>query len=217
MPTRIEYKKGDRVGECIYLMASPDRGKQRAAIFQCECGKGFECRIVNVKRGHTISCGCKSDAARIEIGRNNKTHGQSMPGAQYYSEFTIWATIKARCTRESDMNYPRYGGRGITICNEWLESFETFLEDMGPRPSKSHSIERNENDLGYFKGNCRWATRVEQANNRRTNRPITFQGQTLNLGQWAAKVGLRPPTLDKRLQRGIPLETALNTPSGQLR
>src|ERR1019366_1793333 len=104
-----------------------------------------------------------------------------------------------------------YGGRGIKVCERWA-SFENFLADMGPRP-KGTSIERVDNDKGYEPGNCRWATRGEQAANRRNNHPITHNGETLHVAEWARRTGLHVQTILWRLRNGFSPERALETQS----
>jgi hypothetical protein len=116
-------------------------------------------------------------------------------------------------TDEKDESYPRYGGRGIGISKDWELSFETFRDDMGPRPSKKHSVERKDNNLGYSKENCVWATQKEQANNKRNNVRILYNGVTMTLPQWADKFGLPISLVRKRICRfGWTPEEAFNTP-----
>lgn len=122
--------------------------------FDCKCGNRKEILRSQVLRGKTISCGC--DRADWY-----KTHGLS-----YSSEFSSWSAMKSRCTNPNDHGYHRYGGRGITVCERW-NNFENFYADMGPKPSKSYSIERENNSLGYSPENCIWGTRKQQSINRR--------------------------------------------------
>jgi len=120
--------------------------------------------------------------------------------------------MKYRCESPASKDYPRYGGRGIELCREWSEDFVNFLQDMGEAPV-GMQIDRIDNDKGYQKDNCRWATILEQANNKRTSRPLTFQGETKPVKEWAKQYGLEWKTLAYRLRAGWPPERALNTPS----
>lgn len=114
-----------------------------------------------------------------------------------------------RCGDPQMKGYANYGGRGITVCARWRDDFWAFVEDMGPRPTPQHSVERIENDGQYEPGNCRWATDGEQKLNTRRNRVITHKGITLPITAWARRAGIHPATLFWRLRKGIPVETAL--------
>jgi hypothetical protein len=118
-----------------------------------------------------------------------------------------------RCTKPSHHAFHRYGGRGIQVCDRW-GSFESFLEDMGPRPSLDHSIDRIDNDGDYEPSNCRWATRKEQANNTASNVVIEFNGARKTLGQWAKELGISGTGLRARLKKW-PIAKALTTPGFQ--
>jgi hypothetical protein len=109
------------------------------------------------------------------------------------------------------MRYPYYGGRGIRVYERWLD-FRVFFKDMGPRPSKLHSLERKDNNGNYEPGNCRWATHIEQMRNKRSNRLITFKGRTLPLSAWAESIGVSTKVLWARLHAGWSLAKALTTP-----
>jgi hypothetical protein len=122
--------------------------------------------------------------------------------------------MKKRCYNPKASNYKDYGGRGITICPRWRESFVAFLEDMGPRPSDKHSIDRIDNNGPYCPENCRWATLQQQRNNRRPVTNITFQGETLSLLQWARRLNMNYDTLRYRIKRkNWPVEIAMTTPT----
>jgi hypothetical protein len=116
-------------------------------------------------------------------------------------EYRCWRRIISRCHNPDDQRYPWYGARGLAVCDRWRADFENFLEDMGPAPSPAHTIERDKNHLGYHPENCRWATMKEQAQNRRSNVYLTFQGRRLTVAQWAAELGIDRRTLWKRLYR----------------
>ena len=128
-------------------------------------------------------------------------------------EYVVWAGIIQRCTDPGCGSYQRYGGRGITVCDRWRNSFENFLADMGPRPGLEYSIDRINNGGNYEPGNCRWATREEQRSNTRRNRVIEWNGVRRTLAQWERSLGMRRGTLQARLdQHHWSLERALTTP-----
>lgn len=124
-------------------------------------------------------------------------------------EYHSWCAMRQRCYNQRAAKYPLYGGRGITVCVEWQYSFETFLEDMGPCPL-GFSIERINNDDHYYPGNCRWASIIEQANNRRNNRIVEFNRERKTVAQWAALLGMERSALSSRLDRGWTLDMAFD-------
>ena len=126
-------------------------------------------------------------------------------------EFYIWRTMKARCYNPKQQAYPRYGGRGITICDEWIDSVETFYKDMGARPTPKHQLDRIDNDGNYSRNNCRWATPLINSNNRSTNRLITFNNETLTEAQWCKRAGIGRGNVAKRLAKGWSVEAAVTT------
>lgn len=136
-----------------------------------------------------------------------KRHGGSR--TQLYK---VWASIKDRCTNPKNPQYKDYGGRGITMCPGWLEDFGKFSSYMGPRPD-GMTVDRIDNNGPYAPENCRWATRLEQQQNMRTNHNLTFNGKTLSIAGWAREIGMSPNTLYARiLTKGWPIEKALTTP-----
>lgn len=140
------------------------------------------------------------------------THGATKGGLTP-PEYRSWQSMKDRCLRPNNEGYKWYGGRGITVCDRWLESFENFLADMGPKPSPQHTLDRKENNGNYDPDNCRWATKKEQAANRRSNRMITYKGETLMISEWAHRADLEMYVLYLRVvRRGWDFERALNTP-----
>ena len=128
-----------------------------------------------------------------------------------YSEYGPWAAMLSRCRNPNVKHYKNYGGRGVTVDPRWCDEngFENFLEDMGPRPSPQHTIERKKNELGYSKDNCVWATRSEQANNKRNNRVITANGETRTAAEWSALTGLPVQTILWRLRNNATPERAV--------
>lgn len=128
----------------------------------------------------------------------NTTHGES----HQTKEWAVWTHIRQRCYNKKSEFYQDYGGRGITVCDRWLATYQNFLNDMGRAPSKRHTLERTNNDLGYSPDNCRWATMKEQCNNRRSNVRITIEGVTKTATQWAEMNGIRPKMIMKRIKSG---------------
>lgn len=182
----------------------------------CECGNVTYATGANLRRGAHRSCGCllgEMNAAQ------NTTHGQS-----YSPIYNLWCNVLNRCDNPRLHNYARYGGRGITVCARW-RVFENFFEDIGRhRPSRRYSLDRKDNDGGYWCGrcaecrdsnrpaNCRWATASEQAQNTSTTITLTFKDQTKTLYEWANVTGLPITTLANRHRYGWPTEEILTTP-----
>lgn len=137
---------------------------------------------------------------------NIKKHGHS-PHRGASPTYRTWSGMIQRCKNPNEPAFNRYGGRGITVCDDWL-NFEGFLADMGERP-KGKSLDRIDNNGGYCPENCRWATRKEQSNNTRTNRRITYKGKTKTLAEWSRCTGIKPSTLRTRLWRGWSIRRAL--------
>jgi len=127
-------------------------------------------------------------------------------------EYQIWSQIKQRCFNENHPKYKNYGGRRITMDPRWRDSFSAFLEDVGPRPGPDHTIDRVDNDKGYFPSNVRWATRKEQARNTRVNRIVRFEGKDYVLAEFAEKVCMDRKLLQQRLESGLSVEEAISRP-----
>lgn len=134
---------------------------------KCDCGNFITANSGNLISGNSSSCGCKRKESLIQLAEQRITHGCSL-SKEYYA----WAAIKQRCYNPKHNAYKNYGGRGITVCERWLNSFDNFLADMGEAPSKNHSIDRINNEGNYEPENCRWATAKQQANNKRCSRTL---------------------------------------------
>lgn len=131
---------------------------------------------------------------------------------RYNSEYRIYHSMKQRCYNPKNNQYKDYGGRNIGLCDSWLESFDNFIIDMGPKPTRKHSIDRINNDKDYSKENCRWATRIEQARNRQYNVYIDYRGSKTLAADLADKYGMNREVLVMRVYRGWDVEKALTTP-----
>ena len=165
-------------------------------LCRCDCGTEAVVAGHRLVIGKTKSCGCLK-------GEKQRTHGLSRT-----AEHFVWKSMNSRCYRKSDHSFRDYGGRGITVCDRWqgTSGFANFIADMGPRPSPEHSIDRfPDNNGNYEPGNCRWATRLEQGQNKRNNRLIESGGEAMLLRQWQERTGLSKPGLLYRIKMGIPL------------
>ncbi len=138
-----------------------------------------------------------------------------MHGMTKTPEYRVWHNMKSRCLYPNDKAYKHYGGRNITVCDRWLNSFVNFMADMGPKPFTEATIHRIDNDSGYSPENCVWASKEEQALHCSTTRQITYNGETMSLRGWARRIGVTHCTLSKRIARGWTLDKALNTPATQ--
>jgi hypothetical protein len=166
----------------------------------CDCGTKRTVAGVNLVTGRSASCGCLAvDRCREVV----TTHGHSSGGEQS-PEYMAWSHMLRRCTNPNNKDFADYGGRGIQVCAQWRSDFIKFLEDIGPKPSPKHTLDRFPNNNGnYEPGNVRWATRREQARNRRSNRVITFRGISRPLVEWAEDIGISKGTLLQRILGGL--------------
>ena len=185
------YSEGNKhLSQVWVCLCDPDYGG---------CGKITKVHISNLTRGNTQSCGCLHKEAVTKHG------------LRHLAEYSNWRNMITRCYNSKHSHYDDYGGRGITVCDEWKESFEAFLRDMGTRPSPIHSIDRLDNDKGYSKENCRWATLVEQANNKRNNLICEFDGEKKTLSEWCRELDVDYCLTYYYLQQGLLFEDALDT------
>lgn len=207
MPHKV-YTPGSRIGTCIFLREDgifiDARRKHKIGVFVCQCGKEFRERITLVNTGKKTSCGCG-------ITRHAKRRQYTEIGTDCNStEYVIWINIKARCFNAGHPSFHNYGGRGVSMCEKWKNSFSDFIKDVGSRPSLHHSLDRYPDKNGnYEPGNIRWATPKEQGRNRRDNVIISHHGQTMCVSEWAEKLGLTDSLINDRLKLGYSPEKAL--------
>jgi len=171
----------------------------------CDCGKTTIVQGGNLPNGNTKSCGCyrkEQTSERITI------HGH-LKNKLITRIYKCWQHMMERCYNSSCKEYKYYGGRGIKVCERW-HKFENFYKDMGNKP-EGMTLDRKNNDGDYCLENCRWATKEEQANNKRNNHWIEYQGETKTLAQWARSLDIKAATLGRRLRVGWSIERALTT------
>lgn len=212
-PSSVEV--GARIGRLKVLSESGFKVQpsgQRKRLWKCRCDCGTVCIVMggNLKTGNSTSCGCHHKEA---TSKAKTTHGCSRP-RKWTIEYTKWAAMMQRCTNPKSRRYSDYGGRGIRVCRKWMK-FINFLSDMGICPSPSHTLGRKSNSKGYSPKNCRWETRIEQANNKRTSRLITAFGRTMTLAQWGLESPVTTSAIYRRIKSGWDAESAIKTPPMQ--
>lgn len=187
MLTFVETAGTNRHGKSLWRM-------------RCTCGKDAVVIASQVKSGHTKSCGCARHHG------NNRTHGKRKT-----REYTIWCNIKARCQNPKHPSFHNYGGRGISLCEQW-ESFETFLADVGTAPTTKHTLDRIDNNAGYMPANVRWATRVTQTRNMRVNVNVCIDGAVKCLHDWCKLYGISAGAVYRRMGKGESVVSAITRP-----
>lgn len=182
----------------------------KTALWNCVCKCGTE-RVVNgrnLKGNKSRSCGCIKAEKAIE--RLGKLY-DGIPSV-YRREYGIWVNMKQRCNNPNASMYSVYGGRGIKVCDRWNESFDAFLDDLGPVPSDDHSIGRIDNNGDYEPGNCEWQTDDEQYNNKQSSVRIAWNGVTKTATQWSRELGVPTSRIKYRIDKGWNAESALTMP-----
>ncbi len=199
---------GQNFGRLTVLKRIRDNDLHRPHwLCECSCGekkiiKGDYLRSKNIK-----SCGC----LRREVTSRRSTKHGCRTRANTSKSYAAWAQMLGRCTNNTHRQYKDYGGRGIVVCARWIK-FENFLEDMGESP-RDKSIDRIDNNKGYYKSNCRWATIKQQQRNKRNNKFATFNNKTQLIIEWAREYGISITILRRRLfKNGWSIEKTLMTP-----
>lgn len=200
-----KVKLGDRFGRLVVIGPAKDVHNKIHYRCLCDCGVEKDVPGYSLLSGDAKSCGCyKNEVLRDRV----VTHGLSRTRT-----YQIWCAMKQRCYDTKSESYGRYGGRGISICERWRESFENFLADMGTCPSKKHSIDRTDTDGNYEPGNCRWATAKVQGNNTRRNVRFEYMGEMKTISEISDIVGIPYRTIYYRIfSYGWTPEKAYSTP-----
>lgn len=193
---------GRKFNKLIVIKRVKNSGKHTMWKCRCDCGNETIVRADDLKSGCSKSCGCY---AREMATILNTSHGGT--GTRLYN---IWNLMKDRCLNPNNKRYECYGGRGITVCEEWME-FEPFRDwSMSNGYADNLTIDRKDNDGNYEPSNCRWATHKEQANNRSNNHYLTYNGETHTIAEWAEIKGINKDVLRSRINIGWQIERAFN-------
>jgi hypothetical protein len=196
---------GTRFGRYVVLGLAESKNRHPYYQVKCDCGTERDVSRSRLLDGSSTSCGCARDEAS---SKNWTIHGGSRT-----LTYSIWKGIIARCFNESNRGYKHYGGRGITMCDRWRNSFVEFLNDMGEKP-QGFTIERINVNGNYCKENCKWASYLEQGRNRRNNKKYTFMGKNVTVQEAIdmAGVNIRRVSVNQRLKNGMTIEEAVMTP-----
>lgn len=181
---------GSKYGKLTVIKRSHQNKEKRWAwLCVCECGNKTTAYKNQLDNGHKISCGCYHPRPTLKHGKRS------------HNLYSTWVDMVSRCKNPKNTEYKNYGGRGVTVCDRWLD-INNFIEDVGSRPSKKHSIDRVDNSGPYAPWNFRWATKKEQGRNTRKTIFLTYEGERMALADWADKVGEQRRTLYMRYRRG---------------
>lgn len=200
---------GKRFGKLVVVSEGTKRKGDRQSRWICQCDCGNTTHPINgydLRNGHTQSCGCLH---KETMSKNKTTHGKSKTKA-----YNIHQGIKARCFNPKERFYGSYGGRGITVCDEWKDDFQAFYDYVSKLPhfdEEGYSLDRMNNNGNYEPGNVRWATSSEQGNNKRNCHKIEFNGKTHSITEWSKQTGIKRETIYYRLKHGWTNEKILTT------
>lgn len=185
---------GNKYGRLTVLSLSNKKGKRVNWECECDCGKIVIVCSTSLISGNSKSCGCLRD--------ENGALSRTKHGMYYTPEYRAWINMVARTTNPKQTRADRYIGRGITICDSWRNSFKEFYKDMGKRPNYKTSIDRIDNNKGYYKDNCRWATQKEQMNNMSRNHMIEHNGKTISISMWSELLNINQKVISYKIKQG---------------
>ncbi len=194
---------GQRFGRLVVIEEAGHSSDGRVQWFcKCDCGKTTVSTTTNLKRNHTRSCGCLNEENHFKHGKRTRTNSHSLYG--------IWDNMKQRCGNSNATLYHRYGGRGITVCQEWREDFQAFYNwAMANGYQDDLTIDRIDNDKGYSPDNCRWITKKANLNNTSQNAFIELNGERHTIAEWSRITGISRKAIDYRIKAGKPPEEIL--------
>lgn len=196
---------GEKIGRLTVIKRVENNKANNAQwLCQCECGKEIITTTANLKRRHSKSCGCLRKEHTSGINNNFYKHG--MYNTKLYQ---TWHNMKQRCFNKNSSHYKNYGGRGIKVCDEWLEFMNFYNWAMSNEYSEGLTIDRIDVNGNYEPDNCRWVDNKTQCNNKRNNHLITYNGKTHTMMEWSRLLNIKYDVLRFRLKRGWDIEKAL--------
>ena len=198
---------GQRFGRLVVLeRVTHAKGERVRWWCKCDCGRVTIALSETLRNGDSKSCGCLQKEIVSRCNTKHKKCDEKLYG--------IWNDIKQRTGNKNNPRYADYGARGITVCAEWQENFLAFRAwALTHGYQEGLSIDRIDNDKGYSPDNCRWATDIQQANNKRNNHVVTYQGKSFTLAEWAKELNISYTALKQRINKlGWSIEQALTTP-----
>lgn len=206
MPEFVDLT-GHKYGKLLVISFSGMKPKcptdtKKSSFWMCQC----DCGAIVERSGNSLR------SKKMPSCPKCKVHSSIRHGMWKSREYVTWIAMIRRCHTKTEPSYSKYGARGIRVCDRWRERFENFYEDMGPRPSDKHSLDRINNDGNYEPNNCRWVTMKVQGNNRSTNRMIYFNGQSRSMKQWCEHLNLPYSTIGQRILSGWSNSDALTVP-----
>lgn len=198
MTLRRDIAIGTKFNRLIVLSIPVIHKGHRMYICQCDCDKIVIVRGSALLTKNTLSCGCLNNELVADLGINTKTHGYTGT-----PEYWAYKHMIDRCYNIKTSNYKNYGGRGIVVCERWLQSFDNFIADMGDKPTKKHSLDRVNNDGNYRPGNCRWALLDVQAANKTYTVRLRVNGEEIHQSGLARKLGITPNAIEYHRKKGL--------------
>jgi hypothetical protein len=207
-PSKSNISNGDRFNRWVVISEIEIHNNRSFVKCICDCGtvRLVRCDCLGISK----SCGCFSIEKAI-LTHTKHSHNRRISNGTT-QEYNTWINMKNRCNNPKNTAYHNYGGRGIKVCDRWNGSFQNFIDDMGPKPSKFHTLDRIDNNRNYEKSNCKWATKREQANNRRTNKFIVIDGESISYAEAARRAGVSPLTISCRVRNGWDVDKILTGP-----
>ena len=201
---------GERHGQLTVIGVTKTAGGSRILVCRCDCGNETTVTTGSLRSGNKKSCGCAAIAI-LKARHKREDDARGRPTRRNDGRFAIWSKMKDRCTNRNSKDWGNYGGRGISVCERW-NSFDLFAQDVGPRPSQKHSIDRIDTNGNYEPTNVRWSTALGQGRNKRTNTVLSFKGKTHCLSAWSDDTGTGVHTLAFRVKSGWTAEETITIP-----